>query len=69
MTDDQLQKNKIYWIEMIDKDSTLFGKQFKVMFKGIFFENIEDNEQKFYLWQLKIFREYRESDTQPNNKD
>jgi len=62
LSDDKLKIGKIYWAEIIDKDSALYGKQFKVIFTGIFFRNIDDRKQKYFLGQLKIYRECREDE-------
>lgn len=57
MKDSDLKTGKIYWCEIVDESSPSFGKQFKLQFTGIFFTNPEEKEEKYYLWQLKIFRE------------
>ena len=47
-SDSQLKFNRFYWIEVTDKNHPCFEKQFKVLFTGIAFRNVE------YLKEDKI---------------
>ncbi len=61
MEDKDLKLNRIYWAEITDQELTeLCGQRLKVKFTGIFFRNIENLKQKFYLYQIKVFREANE---------
>ncbi len=63
MADKELKTNTVYWAEITDKDlKDLLGKQLKAKFTGIFFRNIEEPKQKYFLSQLKIFREALEGE-------
>ena len=41
LLDSQLKFNRFYWIEVTDKNHPCFEKQFKVLFTGIAFRNVE----------------------------
>ncbi|MEW6653379.1 MAG: hypothetical protein AB1394_07910 [Bacteroidota bacterium] len=41
LLDSQLKFNRFYWIEVVDKNHPCFEKQYKVLFTGIAFRNVE----------------------------
>lgn len=62
MKDTELKSGRVYFSEVVDKESAHFEKQYKLKFTGIRFIDITDKKNVFYLSQIKIFRvvDYKE---------